>query len=227
MGDLPSGADGPHAFVDDLETPAVDDEDRHHLAKVLRLRTGDTLTVSDGAGRWRRCRFGDRLEADGPVIEEERPTPSITVAFAVVKGERPEWAVQKLTELGVDHIRPFIAARSVVRWDERRAATNLARFRRVAKEAAMQSRQVWLPEVAPVGRFSTVAALPGAVRADRGGGPLTLAHPCVLVGPEGGWAPEEQAADLPVATLGPHVLRTETAAITAAALLTAYRYSEP
>lgn len=227
MGNVPSGRDGPHAFVHDLESPEVDDGDRHHLSKVLRLRSGDPLTVCDGAGRWRRCRFDDAIEPDGPVIAVDRPRPSITVAFAVVKGERPDWTVQKLTELGVDHIRPFVAARSVVRWDERRAATNLERFRRVAREASMQSRQVWLPAVAPLSTFAEVAALPGAARCDRDGEALTLSRPCVLVGPEGGWAPQERAADLPVATLGPHVLRTETAAITAAALLTAYRYREP
>jgi 16S rRNA (uracil1498-N3)-methyltransferase len=220
----PADAQAPLAFVDDLDRPELDAGDRHHLARVLRLRTGDPLNVSDGAGGWRPCRFGDELEPTGPVEVLERPAPPITIAFAVMKGGRPEWAVQKLTELGVDHIRPFTAARSVVRWDDRRAEANLVRMTRVAREAAMQCRRVWLPEISPLATFADVAALPGAGLADRGGAAPTLAHPCILVGPEGGWDPAERAVPLPVVSLGPQVLRAETAALAAAVLLAADRH---
>ncbi len=159
----PSGAGGPHAFVADLDRPALDDHDRHHFERVVRLRAGDALTVSDGRGGWRSCRFGDDLEPVDEVAFVARPEPAVSVAFALVKGERPEWVTQKLTELGVDTIVPFTAARSVVRWDERKAAANRDRLERVAREAAMQSRRCWLPEVAPVATFAGVAALPGAV----------------------------------------------------------------
>lgn len=220
---MPSGDDGPHAFVADLASPALDDVDRHHLARVLRLRPGSGLTVSDGAGRWRVCRFGDPLEPTGEVVAVERMRPAITIGFAVVKGERPEWVVQKLTELGVDHIRPFVAARSAVRWDQRRAELNHQRFRRVVREAGMQSRQAWLPEVSPVASFRDLAATGGAVLADRSAtaGP-SLDRPCVLVGPEGGWDPDERS-QLDRIALAPGVLRAETAALTAAALLVALR----
>jgi 16S rRNA (uracil1498-N3)-methyltransferase len=220
----PADGHGPLAFVDDLDRPVLDAGDRHHLARVLRLRTGDPLNVSDGAGRWRSCRFGDDLEPTGPVEVLERPAPPITVAFAVMKGARPEWAVQKLTELGIDHIRPFTAARSVVRWDDRRAETNLDRMTRVAREAAMQCRRVWLPRVAPLSTFGEVAELPGACLADRGGMAPTLAHPCILVGPEGGWDPSERSVPLPAVSLGPEVLRAETAVVAAAVLLAADRH---
>ncbi len=219
----PSGRDGPHAFVDDLHRPALEDGDRHHLARVVRLRPGDPLTVCDGAGRWRPCRFGPELDPTGEIAAVPRPVPAITVAFALVKGDRPEQITAKLTELGIDVIRPFAAARSVVRWEHARAVPATERLRRVAREAAMQCRRCWLPEVHPPGTFAAVAALPGAVRAERGGPPVTLLRPTVLVGPEGGWSPEEAAADLPVAGLGTHVLRAETAAICAAALLSAAR----
>jgi len=221
----PADGPGPLAFVDDVDRPVLDAGDRHHLSRVLRLRGGDPLNVSDGAGRWRPCRFGDELEPTGPVAVVERAAPPITVAFAVVKGTRPEWAVQKLTELGVDHIRPFTAARSVVRWDDRRAEGNLVRMTRIAREAAMQCRRVWLPEISPLATFEEVAALPGACRADRGGRAPSLAHPCILVGPEGGWDAHERAVAIPSVSLGPEVLRAETAALAAAVLLAAERHA--
>ncbi len=223
VGTGPSGRDGPHAFVEDLDHPVLDVGDRHHLARVVRLRSGDPLTVSDGAGRWRPCRFGAELEPTGEITEVAPSTPAVTVAFALVKGERPEWITAKLTELGVDVIRPFAAARSVVRWDPDRAVAATERLRRVAREAAMQSRRCRLPEVHPPATFAEVAGLPSAVRAERGGPPLGLDRPTVLIGPEGGWAPEEAAVDLPTAGLGALVLRADTAAMCAAALLGAAR----
>lgn len=220
----PSDAsEGPHVFVDDLAAPVLSEWDRHHLARVLRLRPGDPLSVSDGRGRWRPCRFGRELEAAGPVREVAPPEPPITVAFAPAKGDRPELVTRKLTELGVDRIVPLATARSVVRWDEHRAGKRLARLRRVAREAAMQCRRCHLPEVAPVASVAAMAAVPGAALAHRGGDPLDLAYPVVLVGPEGGWAPEELALDVARVGLGPHVLRSETAAVAAGSLLTAHR----
>jgi 16S rRNA (uracil1498-N3)-methyltransferase len=214
-----------HVFVADLADPQLDDADRHHLERVLRLRAGEEVTVSDGRGGWRRCTFGagGDLQPEGEVEQRPQPAPAITVAFALTKGDKPELTVQKLTELGVDRIVPFVAARSVVRWDDERAARQVERLRRVAREAGMQSRRAHLPEVAEVADFATVARLPGAVLADAGGQPPALATPAVLVGPEGGWSDEERAAGLPCAGLGDHVLRAETAAITAAALWTALR----
>lgn len=208
-----------------MEAPSLDDDDRHHLERVLRLRAGEEVTVADGRGGWRRCAFaaGGVLEPLGPVEHREPPAPAITVAFALTKGEKPELTVQKLTEVGADRIIPFAAARSVARWDGERAAKHLVRLRRVAREAAMQSRRAFVPEVAPLTTFAEVAELAGACRADAGGSPPTLALPVVLIGPEGGWSDEEAAGSLPVVGLGPNVLRAETAAITAGAVLAALR----
>ena len=152
-----------------------------------------------------------------------RPTPALTVACALVKGDRPELVVQKLTELGVDHIVLFGADHSVVRWDEAKSTRNGARLRRVAREASMQCRQVWLPQVTTERDFAAVAALRGAARCDRGAPPLTLATPTLLVGPEGGWSPEEREIELPVVSLSDLQLRSETAAIAAGTLLAALR----
>jgi 16S rRNA (uracil1498-N3)-methyltransferase len=179
--------------------------------------------VSDGRGGWRPCRFGAELEPTAGVSTEPRPSPPVTIAFALTKGEKPDWAVQKLTELGVDTIVAFTAARSIVRWAPDRAATHVERWRRIAREAAMQSRRVWLPELAPVTDFATMVAAANVCLAHPGGDPPSLDRPAILVGPEGGWAEEELAAGLPRVALGPHVLRAETAAMAAGALLCALR----
>lgn len=215
----------PHVFVADVAAPELNEDDRHHLERVLRVRAGEEVTVADGHGGWRVCELARGGVLD-PVSEPEtrpRPAPAITVAFALTKGEKPELAVQKLTEVGVDRIVPFIAGRSVVRWDEARAARNLERLRRVARESAMQSRRVYLPEVSDISDFRTVAALPGATLAEAGGAPPSLDRPVVLVGPEGGWTDDERGTGLPVSALGPHTLRAETAAIVAGTLLVALR----
>ena len=220
----PDGSQGPHVFVSDLHVLDLDDDDRHHLERVLRLRAGDALTASDGAGRWRPCRFGSPLEAVGEIRNVHRPAPAVTVGFALVKGGRPELIVQKLTELGVDAVRPFTAERSVVRWDAAKVAANHRRLTRVAREACAQSRRCYVPEVAPAVPFAEVAGLPGAVRADRGGPPAPADLATVLVGPEGGWSDAERRSVPATVGLGPHVLRAETAAIAAGVVLAGVRF---
>jgi len=211
-----------HAFVDDLDAPVLSPDDRHHLERALRMRIGEELTVSDGLGGWRGCRFGPALEPIGDVRRDPRPCPLLTVAFAVVKGQRPEWAVQKLTEIGIDRIVPIVTNRSVVRWPIGPGA-HVDRLRRVAREASMQSRRTWLPLVGEVATFASMAAEAGATLAHPDGGPPSLSEPTMLIGPEGGWADAELGAGLPRARLGAYVLRTETAALVAGTLLGALR----
>jgi 16S rRNA (uracil1498-N3)-methyltransferase len=218
-----------HVFVADVDEPVVDDADRHHLERVLRLRIGEQVTVSDGAGGWRDCIVGPglALEPVGDAVRSVRAQPELTVGFALVKGDRPEWIVQKLTECGIDRIVPFVGDRSVVRWDGDKAARNAARLRRVAREASMQSRRRWLPNVVDPVPFTTavrlVEGVGGAMADASGTAGVSLARPAVLVGPEGGWSDAELASGLPVVRLGPHVLRAETAAVAAGALLAALR----
>lgn len=166
------------------------------------------------------------LEPVGEIGLVPPAEPGITVGFALTKGDRPEWAVQKLTEIGVERIVPLYTARSVVRWEEARAERHLERLREVARQAGMQSRRLILPLVdAPASPAEALRAATGgtAALAEPGGEPPSLSRPVILVGPEGGWDPTEVAAAPATVTLGPHILRTETAAVVAGTLLVAMR----
>lgn len=215
-----------HVFVDDLEVPVLADTDAHHLVRVLRLAAGETVTVSDGSGGWRVCahRGGGLLEPVAVTLREQPRVPQLAVGFVVMKGDRPEGVVQKLTELGIDRIVPLYSSRSVVRWDAARAAKNIDRLRRVAREAAMQSRQVWLPEVEDVVEFTVAVQRDGAAVAEPGGSRLEVSTPFVIVGPEGGWTDTELAqAPRQVSLVGDGILRADTAAVTAGVLLATLR----
>jgi 16S rRNA (uracil1498-N3)-methyltransferase len=216
-----------HVFVENLGQPDVDEADRHHLERVLRLRAGEEVTVSDGAGGWRRCRYGGpgRLEAVGDVEHRPAPSPPVTVGFALTKGERPEWVVQRLTEAGVDRIIPMVTARAVVRWEGEKGTKQLSRLRAIVRAAAMQSRRVWLPTVNDLEPFANVVRdLHGvAALAHPGGAPPSLSRPATLIGPEGGWSGEELECGLPAMSLGCTVFRAETAAFAAGFLMCALR----
>jgi 16S rRNA (uracil1498-N3)-methyltransferase len=232
-------------FVADLDAPGTTSDDDRHLRQVLRLRPGEVVLAADGRGRWRRCLFtgspprgteprgaeprgaaaGASLEPDGPVCLAPRPSPAVTVGFVPVKGGRPEWVVQKLTEAGVDHIAVLRAARSVVRWEGERLTKALDRLDRVAREAAAQSRRAWLPDVTAVGGprelVAQLAPLSLAI-AQPGGDPLSPGVAALAVGPEGGWD-DAEAEVAPRISLGPTILRAETAAMAAGVLLCALR----
>ncbi len=231
-------------YVLDLERPVPDADDAHHLTRVLRLRRGEPVVAADGRGHWRLCRYRapagpgsggagpeapeiDVLEADGPVTVVPRLTPPVTVGFVPVKGERPEWVVQKLTEAGVDRIAVLRSARAVVRWDGERGVRAVERLRRVVREAGAQSRNPWLPEVVGVlglGALADEVAPAPLALAHPGGDPPSVAMPAMAVGPEGGWDDSELApGGYPVVGLGPGILRAETAAVAAGLLLCALR----
>jgi 16S rRNA (uracil1498-N3)-methyltransferase len=134
--------------------------------------------------------------------------------------------VQKLTELGIDRIVPLISERSVVRWEGARGASTVERLRRVAREAAGQCRRVWLPEVTEVVHFADLGALAPAghvVLAQLSGERPSGDHHVVAVGPEGGWSGDELGTGLRTVGFGLSVLRAETAAVTAGALMVSLR----
>ncbi len=222
----------PLVFVDDIANPVLADADHHHLHRSLRSRPGDPIAVADGRGRWRAARLGSGVDPGdvGPIVDHNptrRRSHPLTVGFALVKGDRTELAVQKLTELGVDRIIPITTERTVVRWEETKATRNHGRHQRVAREAAMQSRNLWLPEVWPLTALVEVLKrIPDAALAEPGGVPLSCSAAdaeaagatAVLVGPEGGFSPDE-CRGRPLVGLPGNILRTESAAICAGVLL--------
>lgn len=246
---------GPGALLPDAEQVTLSEEETRHLRDVLRLRAGDEATVFDGEGHEFACvvreaggrKGGAKLELRG-AVEPPRPEPPVFLLLAVslLKGEKFDLVVQKAVELGAGLIRPVVTKRSDVRLrDERDAARRVARWRRLAVEAAKQSGRARVPPVETPITFGAlvsadetlVTAEPGhdslrLMFAERGGVglhalPVAEAtrppHISALVGPEGGWDDEEVALarehGWTVVTLGGRTLRAETAAIAAAALL--------
>jgi 16S rRNA (uracil1498-N3)-methyltransferase len=218
----------PLVFVEDLEAPHVDDADRHHLSRVLRVRDGETVCLADGHGRWRSAVWGPTPSGLGNLHVVHPPSPSVCVGVVVPKGDRAEFVVQKLVELGVDRVVLLHSDRSVVRWEAGAVSRRLERLRRVARGAAMQSRQprlarvdgvLSLPEFVAEGSAEGVSV----ALAEPGGGPLGLGTPWVAVGPEGGWSPTEVSAVATHVGLGSTVLRVETAAVVVGGLLAGLR----
>lgn len=210
-------------FVEDLGTPVLSDDDQHHLGRVRRLRPGDPITVGDGQGRWAAARFGPVAELEHEPIEIPAPAVPIAVGIVAVKGDRTSWAVQKLTEIGVDRILLLSSSRSVVRWKGDKGDAALRRLEGVARSAAAQSRRVHLPVLEPLADAVDVMGRPGVAVAQWGGERVSLDHPTILVGPEGGWDSDEIEAARATVDLGVGVLRAETAAVVAGTLLQAVR----
>jgi len=210
-----------------------------HVSRVLRLRAGDPVTLFNGDG-WDypgvvAALRGDRVEVDlrprAPGLPES--PLAITLLQGISRGERMDLVIQKATELGVVRIVPVQASRSVVRLDGRQAQRKQDHWRAVAVAASEQCGRARLPAVEPPCSLDDALA-----RAAAAGPRLLLApgsmHPLaavaagtsaatLLVGPEGGLAPAEEAtairAGFEPRTLGPRILRTETAAIAAVTVL--------
>ncbi len=214
---------GPVVYVEDLARPAMADADRHHLERVLRLRAGDPVVLCDGRGSWRAASFGPSLSWIADEHHQDRAEPEVTISVALPKGDRADWLIQKVTEIGIDRILVIEADHSVVRWERAKASRQLERLARIVRAAAAQSRRAWLPELAGPMTLDAAAQQPGSALAVPGGGPISPAHRNVMIGPEGGWSAAETGRGLPAIGLGPQVLRVETAAIVAGTLLVALR----
>ncbi len=228
----------PDALAGDPVT--LDGPEGRHAVTVRRLRTGEEVVLTDGAGHAAHgtvaaVHGGDRLEvAVTRRLAEQPPAVRLTVVQALPKGDRGELAVETMTEAGVDVVVPWAAARCVTRWKGDRAGKALARWRSTAREAGKQARRLRLPHVTEPMTTEQVAALLGsaafaAVLHEEGGAPLATAELppsgdiVLVVGPEGGVAPEEltvfAAAGALPHRLGPTVLRTSTAGVAATAVL--------
>jgi len=210
-----------------------------HAAAARRLRPGERAEVSDGAGLVAECvvtahRPGGLELAVRARREVPRPDPVITVVQAIPKGDRGELAVEELTEVGVDRIVPWAAARCVPVWRAERGARSLAKWRVTAREAAKQSRRAWIPEVTEAASGADVAQVigkaacaimlePGAAESLGHVSPPESGDLVLIVGPEGGITSDEsaafRAAGATACHIGPTVLRTSTAGTVAAAVL--------
>ncbi len=227
------------ALPDSGELAVVDGDEGFHAATVRRIRVGEELILGDGAGNVARC-VVEETARDGlraRVVDRRHVAPaqpSVTVVQALPKSERSELAVELATEAGADMLVAWQAARCVARWDGSRAEKGLRRWRAVARAAAQQSRRAYIPSVdgvlstaALVTRIGEVTSSGGLVLAlhEAAAGPLTdlrvaqAASLMLVVGPEGGIAPDELAAIVDAGAhavrLGPTVLRTSTAAAVA------------
>lgn len=237
----------PVHLVDSLDGVAVGSvvevtgDEAHHAVAVRRLRLGEEIVLTDGLGH----RVVGEVASTGKRVLSitvtsaafvERPTPSFTVVQALPKGDRGELAVEVLTEIGVDTIVPWAASRSVAVWKGERAARSHARWQATAREAGKQSRRSWLPSVTALASTPEVvarlsgAALVAVLHEDATAPLASLEVPTdgevvVIVGPEGGIAPDElsafESAGAITVRLGDEVLRTSTAGVAAVSALLA------
>ena len=207
-------------------------EDAAHIANSLRMRPGEELTVCDGKGTDYHCRIVSVSPGEVALEELERgpassePGVSITLFQGLPKGDKFDWIVQKAVELGATRIVPVAAARSISRPDAKSAGKRREREQKIALEAAEQCGRGIIPEVAPLTGFSDAVAMLKALDTSffcyELGGASLQKIPVInkgsagfFIGPEGGIADEEAAAlqnaQIPAVTLGPRILRTETA----------------
>lgn len=213
----------------------------HHAAAVRRVRPGEAVTLGDGLGVWLEGVIGEvsphRVTVQVTVRREVATArPRLILAQALAKGDRDERAIQAATELGIDEIVPWQAARSVSRWDGTKAVKAVARWQSIVREAAKQAHRAWVPQVASPHGTRELAAradarilvLEPAASAALTGIDLDAADVrdiVLVVGPEGGISPEEldlfAAAGARTARLGETVLRTSTAGPAALAVLSA------
>ena len=142
----------------------VTGDEAHHAVAVRRLRVGEQVVLTDGAGTAATGTVrstGKRVFEVGvdDVRHEPRPQPELVVVQALPKGDRGELAVELLTEVGVATVVPWAAARSVAVWKGDRAARSHAKWQATAREAAKQARRAWHPDVAPLARTADVVEL--------------------------------------------------------------------
>ncbi|ARQ72511.1 16S rRNA (uracil(1498)-N(3))-methyltransferase [Streptomyces marincola] len=219
----------------------LDGPEGRHAVSVRRLRVGEAVVLTDGQGTGASGTVAEVAGRDALTVEldeiwrDEPPRPALTVVQALAKGDRGELAVAAMTETGVDAIVPWSASRCVTQWHGERGAKSLAKWRSTAREAGKQARRVRFPRVPEPMTTREVAAglVAGAAFAavlhESATEPLAAAplpedgDVVLIVGPEGGVAPDElaafTAAGARVCRLGPTVLRTSTAGTAAAALV--------
>lgn len=212
-------------------------EEARHAIAVARVRVGERISVSDGAGS---VVFGSVASTDGGVVTvtaetsrfDPAPVPELWLAQALAKGDRDELAVQAATELGVAGVIPWAAERSVSRWEGAKAVKGRERWASIVREATKQSIRSRVPAVDPIETTAGLAKRAGQVLVLEPDAelkltdiPLDADRITLVVGPEGGISPTEldtfAAAGATLVRLGAEVLRTSTAGPAALAVLNA------
>jgi 16S rRNA (uracil1498-N3)-methyltransferase len=229
----------PDSFNATEQTVTLGADEARHLRDVLRLKAGDEVYVFDGRGREFRCVVSTskreaaelRIEAE---VETAKPEShlQLNLCVALLKGEKFDLVVQKATELGVQKITPLITRYADIHLrDAADASKRVARWQRIALEAAKQSGRAFVPEISLPVRFEAALDVDGlgVMFSERGGESLEniprhgAQSATALVGSEGGWSDEEiesaRARNFHVITLGGRILRAETAAIMVAVLM--------
>ena len=227
----------PSAFNFNKRVVTLSADEAKHLREVLRLKAGDDVQVFDGAGREFRAIVSQaRRESAELEIEDEIGSPKpesplqLTLAVALLKGDKFDFVVQKGTELGVNRFVPLVTRYADIRLrDASDAAKRVARWQRIALEAAKQCGRSMVPEVEIPSPFEALIRENNTclMFSEREGQALNTdlktQSLTAIVGSEGGWSDEEldqaRAAGVPIVTLGGRILRAETAAIATAVLL--------
>jgi 16S rRNA (uracil1498-N3)-methyltransferase len=227
-------------FVDEVRNGQahIAGDEAKHLTKVLRVEAGQRYEISDNRNVYlAEIQKAHKGEVVFGALEKLPPEPErvhIALFAALIKFDHFEWMIEKATELGVSEIVPVIATRTE-RGLDRAAVKRVERWRRIALEASQQSRRAFLPEVAdaiPFGKILDQSGYRFALDEEPGGPSLLAALPgartaadtvAILVGPEGGWTETERSAFVAAqwtrVTMGPLILRAETAAMAAVSVV--------
>ena len=236
----------PRFHLKDLGAGALEGDEAKHCARILRKQAGDRIIVFDGEGSEATAEIAaiSARRVELKILERRhRPAPAVSISLiqAIPKGGNMEWIIEKAVELGVNAIFPVFTEHTVVRLDAKEAAKKQEKWRRVALEACKQCGQNWLPRIhAPAPFLATLDPPPGhdlkiiaalqpdsrplkSMLAEQRAGNREPRALCLAIGPEGDFTPAEYAAArahgfVPI-TLGPLVLRVETAALCAMALV--------
>jgi 16S rRNA (uracil1498-N3)-methyltransferase len=214
---------------------SISDEDVRHISAVLRMKTGDALLLCDGQGAEYQVAIAEisKSEIKADIITQskrELTAPRITLCQGLPKSDKMDWIVQKATELGVSNIVPLVTERTIVkiRDEEKR----ISRWQKIAREAAMQSNRVDIPAIGPIVSFRDFLRTPDSelrtlklLPWEEASAPIKVVlklnagahHIIVFIGPEGGFSSGEASLarekGFHAVSLGPNILRTETAAI--------------
>lgn len=237
----------PRCFIDyvpESDCVILTGDDAHHISRVLRMKSGEALTICDGLGTDYQCVLTDteggkvNCHIEEHVPSRGEPVTDVTLFMALPKGDKMDFIVQKAVELGANTVVPYLASRCVSRPDGKALAKKIERWRKIAREAAQQCGRGRVPTVMECVDFSAAVA-----RAAQTEMPLffyemeretsvrtvlrahTFTSAAIMIGPEGGFAEEEaqmaRQNGLTHVSLGPRILRCETAPLAA---LTAVLY---